>query len=81
MPPHFAFLRREDTNSKLVGRLRKAGVRPILYARHAELPGLLGHVYQARLDKPENVPVEDGRRGRKSLTPRQYWKHLLTVKP
>jgi hypothetical protein len=85
-PPHFALIKEGGSDRGLLERLhRSAGVQPILYGDHGQIPTLLGHVYEARLTRKElRVPVESktGKRiGHHDLSQRDYWALLLFNKP
>lgn len=85
-PPHFALIKEGSSDSALIGCLeRAAGVRPIIYGDHGQIPTLLGHVYKARLTSEElRVPVESktGKRiGHHDLSWQDYWVLLLFNKP
>lgn len=73
---HFALLRRGDVaSSKLVGTLRKAGIQPVIYEDHCQVPSLLALVYESALPK-EGVLVPRMGREPYRFKPNEIWNML-----
>jgi hypothetical protein len=85
-PTHFTLIKHTTSDPTLLRRLeRSAGVRPILYSHHEQIPTILGHVYQAGMTSQDlTVPLESrtGKRiGHQRLSGSDYWTLLLFNKP
>lgn len=83
-PTHFALIKQGSLKMVLLDRIESAGIQPILYCCHEQIPTILGQVYQTRL-KPEDLRIqlesEVGSRiskiGYEQLSRRDYWTLLL----
>jgi hypothetical protein len=83
-PTHFALLKKGSVRDRLLKRLSKARVQPVLYERHQEIPTILGRIYQAGL-KPDDLRVrKESKSGRLTghirMNRREYWERLLHTK-
>jgi hypothetical protein len=70
---HFALLKRGDAPStKLVGTLSKAGIQPVFYEDHCQVPSLLAQVYESALPREGVLVPRTGREPRR-FKPSEIW--------
>lgn len=80
MPPHFALLREADRRPPgLLDAIEKAGVRPVFYQEHGQVPDWLGLIYQAALPQGE-IPVKSAAGQTAYFSREEVWQMLLQDK-
>lgn len=82
-PDHFALMH-HGSSPRLLNRLDSAGVHPILYCCHDQIPSILGHVYKAGLPRNTKIPLEvktgstnHAEVETKRISSAEYWELLL----
>lgn len=79
-PVHFALMRADDERpAGLLGEIAIAGVRPILYGKHNEIPQILGRAYRSVLD-PGGVAIPRKGADDKMVSPETVWEMLCMDK-
>ncbi len=78
-PKHFALMRRGDVSNKLEGTLSMAGIQPVFYENHCQVPSLLAKVYESALPGEGLLIPYMGRKPR-LFKPTDIWDILLKDK-